>query len=184
MPFSPVELLRNMRERGDLTQDETASWVASANAGSGATTAARRGVIEERIGRLAEELREVLTIASVEGEDFTAEVVARVQAVDARRLVRQLSRELAQQHRLVGAIGQQRVGQQRLSLFRFQHNLFQKYLYNNLNPVDRAYFHEDVGTVLEELYGDHADAIAVQLAWHFTEADLPEKARPLSRQRW
>ncbi|MCB0122893.1 MAG: hypothetical protein KDE58_11650, partial [Caldilineaceae bacterium] len=31
--------------------------------------------------------------------------------------------------------------------------------------------------MLEELYGDQADAIAVQLAWHFDEADLPEKAR-------
>nr|HMN31420.1 tetratricopeptide repeat protein [Caldilineaceae bacterium] len=135
------------------------------------------GVIEERIGRLAQELRDLLTIASVEGEDFTAEVVARVQAVDVRGLVRQLSRELAQQHRLVSAVGRQRVGQQHLSLFRFHHNLFQKYLYSNLNPVERAYFHEDVGMVLEELYGDEADAIAVQLAWHFSEADLPEKAR-------
>ncbi|MCB0187525.1 MAG: AAA family ATPase, partial [Caldilineaceae bacterium] len=173
-----VELLRDLRERGDLTQDETATWVAAPTLDWGLLPPRVEGVIEERIGRLAEELCEALTIASIEGEDFTAEVVARVQDVDARGLVRQLSRELAQQHRLVGAIGQQRVGQRRLSLFRFQHNLFQKYLYNNLNPVERAYFHEDVGTVLEELYGVDADAIAVRLAWHFTEADLPEKARP------
>lgn len=172
-----VELLRTLQERGDLTQDETASWVAAPTLDWGQLPPRVEGVIEERIGRLAAELREALTTASVEGENFTAEVVARVQDVDARGLVRQLSRELAQQHRLVGAIGQQRVGQQRLSLFRFQHNLFRKYLYNNLNPVDRAYFHEDVGTVLEELYSDNADAIAVQLAWHFSEADLPEKAR-------
>ncbi len=172
-----VELLRNLRERGDLTQDETATWVAAPTLDWGVLPPRVEGVIEERIGRLTEELREALTIASIEGEDFTAEVVARVQDVDARGLVRQLSRELAQQHRLVGAIGQQRVGQQRLSLFRFQHNLFQKYLYNNLNPVERAYFHADVGTVLEELYGDNADAIAVQLAWHFSEADIPEQAQ-------
>jgi tetratricopeptide (TPR) repeat protein len=121
-------------------------------------------------------LRELLTVASIEGEDFTAEVVARVQDVDARGLVRQLSRELAQQHRLVGAIGRQQVGQQRLSLFRFRHNLFQKYLYNNLDAANRAFFHEDVGMVLEELYGENADAIAVQLAWHFSNANVPEKA--------
>lgn len=172
-----VELLRNLRERGDLTQDETATWVAAPTLDWELLPPRVEGVIEERIGRLATALREALTIASIEGEDFTAEVVARVQDVDVRGLVRQLSRELAQQHRLVGAIGQQRVGQQRLSLFRFQHNLFQKYLYNNLNPVERAYFHADVGIVLEELYGDNADAIAVQLAWHFSEADIPEKAQ-------
>ena len=32
---------------------------------------------KERIGRLADELQEILTVASVEGEDFTAQVVAR-----------------------------------------------------------------------------------------------------------
>lgn len=172
-----VELLRDMQERGDLTRDAAGRWVVGPSLDWGALPPRVEGVIEERIGRLAEELREMLTVASIEGEDFTAEVVARVQDVDARGLVRQLSRELAQQHRLVGALGRQRVGQQRLSLFRFQHNLFQRYLYNTLNAVDRAYFHEDVGTVLEELYGDHADSIAVQLVYHFTEADLPEKAR-------
>jgi len=176
-PLFAVELLRTMQERGDLSQDETGRWREEPTLDWGQLPPRVEGVIEERINRLAEELREMLTVASIEGEDFTAEVVARVQQVDARGLIRQLSRELAQQHRLVGAVGSQRIGRQRLSRFRFQHNLFQKYLYNHLNPVERAYFHEDVGAVLEELYGDDLDAIAVQLAWHFTEADVPEKAR-------
>jgi predicted ATPase len=51
--------------------------------------------------------------------------------------------------------------------------------------VERAYLHEDVGNVLEELYGGQADdsgaiapiaAVAVQLAWHFEEAGITEKA--------
>lgn len=172
-----VELLRTMQDRGDLTQDATGRWQEEPTLDWTQLPPRVEGVIEERIARLAEELREMLTVASIEGEDFTAEVVARVQQVDARGLIRQLSRELEQQHRLVGAVGSQRIGRQRLSRFRFQHNLFQKYLYNHLNPVERAYFHEDVGAVLEELYADNTDAIAVQLAWHFSEADVPEKAR-------
>lgn len=173
-----VELLRALQERGNLTRDDSGKWVEGAQLDWGALPPRVEGVIEERIGRLAEELREVLTIASIEGEDFTAEVVAQIQQVEVRGLIRQLSRELAQQHRLVGAIGRQQVGQQQLSIFRFQHNLFQKYLYDTLNPVERAYFHQDVGTALEGLYGEGAETIAVQLAWHFSEADLPEKARP------
>lgn len=36
------------------------------------------GIIEVRMGRLALPLRQLLQAASVEGEEFTAEVVARV----------------------------------------------------------------------------------------------------------
>jgi len=175
-PLFIIELLRNMRERRDLVQDEEGRWIEGSALDWGELPARVEGVIEERIGRLEEELQEMLTIASVEGEAFTAEVVARVQAVDERGLIRRLSRELDRQHHLVGAQGVQRLGRQRLSLYRFQHNLFQKYLYNSLDEVERSYLHEDVGNVLEELYGDQAEEIAVQLARHFQEAGMAEKA--------
>ena len=57
--------------------------------------------------------------------------------------------------------------------------MFQKYLYDRLDPVERSYLHEDVGAVLENFYGDQAQeatAIAVQLARHYQEANIPEKA--------
>jgi tetratricopeptide (TPR) repeat protein len=61
-------------------------------------------------------------------------------------------------------------------MYRFGHNLFQKYLYNNLDEVEQAYLHEGVGNALEALYGDQAEAVAVQLARHFQEAGIAEKA--------
>jgi adenylate cyclase len=173
-----VELLRDMQERGDVMRDEEGRWIAGPSLNWGALPVRVEGVIEERIGRLAVDLREALTVASVEGESFTAEVVAAVQDVSARDLVRQLSRELEKRHRLVQAQGVQRLatGRQRLSRYAFQHNLFQRYLYNDLDEVERSILHEDVGYVLEALYGDDLDEITVQLAWHFVEAGLPEKA--------
>jgi oligopeptide transport system substrate-binding protein len=132
-------------------------------------------VIGERIGRLAEPAREALRVASVEGEGFTAEVVARVLGADEREMVRQLSR-LDREHRLVSAQGMRRVGSQRLSVYRFRHTLFQRYVYNGLGEGERAYLHEDVGTALEALYGEGAEEIAVQLARHFQEAGIAEKA--------
>jgi tetratricopeptide (TPR) repeat protein len=44
--------------------------------------------------------------------------------------------------------------------------------------VERVYLHENVGNVLEEYYGDQGNGIAVQLAWHFREAGIVEKAIP------
>ena len=175
-PLFTIELLRAMQERGDLVHHQSGCWV-EGPALDWATFPARvEGVIEERIGRLQKDLREALTVGSVEGERFTAEVVARVQTANARQLIRQLSGELEKQHRLVSARGIQHLAGQRLSEYQFQHNLFQSYLYNELAEAERAYLHEDVGLVLEALYGDQADEIAVQLARHFVEAGIQDKA--------
>jgi adenylate cyclase len=172
-----IELLRDLQYRGDIVKDSDGYWVEGPELEWSVLPARVEGVIEERIGRLGEELREALTVASTEGEDFTAEVVARVQSLDVRRFVRNLSGELEKKHRLVIAQGLRRMDSQNLSLYRFQHNLFQRYLYNQLDEAERAYLHGDVGSVLEELYGDQVDEIAVQLARHFQEAGNSVKAR-------
>jgi predicted ATPase len=175
-PLFTVEILRDMQDRGDLVRDEAGVWHETATIDWQTLPPKVEGVIEQRINRLEKELQTVLTIASVEGESFTAEVIARVQSLDERQLVQRLSRELDKQHRLVAAEALERLGQQRLSLYRFRHQLFQHYLYNNLADTERAYLHEDVGTVLEALYGEETARIAVQLAHHFERAGVTDKA--------
>jgi len=178
-PLFTVELLRNLQERGDLVQDEQGRWIESGSLDWESLPKRVEGVIQERIGRLQKELRQILTVGSVQGEDFTAEVIASVQQAEARDLVRRLGSELERQHKLVLSQGIQRLdlSGQRLSRFRFQHNLFRTYLYNELNESERTYLHEDVGNALETLYGDQADEVAVQLSLHFEIAGLNEKAR-------
>ncbi|TEU18704.1 MAG: hypothetical protein E3J21_05315 [Anaerolineales bacterium] len=177
-PLSTVELLRDMQERGGLVQDGEGRWVEGPALDWESLPARVEAVIAERMGRLAEPAREALRVASVEGEAFTAEVVARVLAADEREMVRWLSK-LDREHHLVSAQGIQRVDSQRLSVYRFRHILFQRYLYNSLDRVERVYLHETVGTALEALYGEGAEeiaAVAVQLARHFQEGGIPEKA--------
>jgi tetratricopeptide (TPR) repeat protein len=99
-----------------------------------------------------------------------------VRSMGTRELVRRLSGELQKEHRLVRARGLRHLEARRLALYRFQHHLFQKYLYNGMDAVERAYLHEDVGTVLEALYGGQTDEVAVQLARHFLEAGVTDKA--------
>lgn len=176
-PLFTIELLRNMQERGDLVRDSRGRWIENSVLDWETLPARVEGVIEERIGRLEAELRAVLTAASVEGEDFTAEVVARTEGLLEGDLVRQLSRELERRHRLVAARGIRRIKGKRLSLYRFEHNLFHKYLYGELDEASRAYLHEEVGLVLEELFGEQVDEIAIHLAHHFSRAGLPGKAR-------
>ena len=190
-PLFTVELLRGMQERGDLVHDPEGRW-AEGPALDWETLPARvEAVIAERMGRLPEPLQEALRVASVEGEVFTAEVVAQIQAADEQEIIRRLSGELSRQHRLVAAQSLQRVGSQRLSYYRFRHFLFQKYLYNRLDPVERAHLHEAVGNQLEALYREQVAAGealelgaqfpsvaegAVQLARHFQTAGILDKA--------
>ncbi|MGD9049254.1 MAG: hypothetical protein PVF77_14445, partial [Anaerolineae bacterium] len=178
-PLFTVELLRGMQEREELVRDTDGRWVAGRDLDWRMLPVRVEAVIAERIGRLPQRLRDILTVASVEGETFTAEVLATVEAVDVGGTIRCLGDTLDSKHRLVSAQGVSRVDGQNLSRYRFRHILFQKHLYNSLDPVQRVYLHQAVGTALEMLYGERsleAEAATPQLARHFREAGIAEKA--------
>lgn len=175
-PLFTVELLRDMQERGDLVKDKTGAWTIGPSLDWDVLPARVEGAIEARIGRLEEELRDILTVAAVEGEAFTAQVVARVQEVQERRLLRILSRELQKRYKLVQEDQTEHVGRQVISRYRFVHHLFQRYLYNDLSAAERQLLHGEIGMILEALYESKSDEIVVQLARHFDEAGDSERA--------
>jgi oligopeptide transport system substrate-binding protein len=175
-PLFTIELLRAMQERGDLIHDEQGRWIEGPALDWGTMPARVEGVIEERVGRLETELREILSVASVEGEDFTAQVIAQVQEIGERHLLRELSQELEKRHRLVRVGGELKVGRHHLSRYQFAHTLIQRYLYNELSPGERRLLHREIASVLEELYEGREGEITVQLARHYTEAGEAEKA--------
>jgi DNA-binding SARP family transcriptional activator/predicted ATPase len=173
-----VETLREMRERGDLVRDGAGWWIEGLAVDWASLPARCEGVIGERIERLPAALREALKVASVEGETFTAEVVARVRGAGELAVVAQLSDQLARRHRLVVSEGSQPVcpGGRRASRYRFRHIMFQEYIYSNLDEAERVYLHEAVGTALEQVYAGQAEPIAVQLARHYDIAGRMDKA--------
>jgi DNA-binding SARP family transcriptional activator len=177
-PLFTIELLRGMQERGELRRNENGQWIEEETLNWEILPARVEAVIAERIGRLDQPLRSILRVASIEGEQFSAEVVARVLGHEERRVLVHLDSDLERKHRLVRAQSIERKGDVLFSKYRFQHNLFQNYLYNNLNEIERVRLHEQVGTTLEELYQKREDvpAIATQLARHFTEAQVTNKA--------
>lgn len=175
-PLFTIELLRALEVSGDLYRDSASRWIINPALNWDQLPARVEGVIEERLSRLDDDLREILKVASVEGEAFTAEVVAQVLRRPPREVVDDLSHRLDRKHRLVFAQGTQRSGEQRVSLYRFRHSLFQRHLYQWLDLVERAYLHEEIGRVLEQLHAENLEAISVPLAWHFGEAGVAQKA--------
>ncbi|MCL7454280.1 MAG: AAA family ATPase [Anaerolineae bacterium] len=177
-PLFTSELLRGLQERGDLVKDKARRWVEGPALDWETLPARVEAVIAERISRLDQPLQAALQVACVEGETFTAEVLARVRATGELAMLEALSGELDRRHRLIRAQSIQRLGGRLVSSYRFQHILTQKYLYSTLDEVQRVHLHEQVGTALEELYGaqEQLAAIAVQLALHFQKAKQTAKA--------
>jgi tetratricopeptide (TPR) repeat protein len=171
-----TELLRDMQERGDLAKDEAGRWVTGRSLDWAALPKKIEGVIEERIARISSDVQELLTIASVEGETFTVQVISRLKQLDERQLLRTLTQELDRQHRLVSEAGIERFGTTRISQFRFRHQMFQRYFYGTLGESERELLHEDVAGVLEVLYAGRTDKVAVQLAHHYDLARRDDRA--------
>lgn len=178
-PLFTIELLRSLQERGELVQDEHGCWTEGKTFSWDKLPTKVEAVISERVGRLPPDLYRALEVASVEGEEFTAEVVARVAAVDEGYLVQQLSEQLDRKHHLVAAGHPRRLNGQRISPYQFRHQLFQTYLYESLDDVERTYYHEQVGGTLESFYQGHPEEMKenlFKLARHFQEAEMPQKA--------
>jgi tetratricopeptide (TPR) repeat protein len=175
-PLFTIEVLRDMQERGALVHDDQGHWIEGALLDWDDLPDRVEGAIEERIGRLKEEQRNILSVASVEGQAFTAQVVARAQDIHEQRLLRVLSQELEKRHRLVQEQEEVRIGHLFLSRYQFAHALFQQYLYNELGAGERRVLHGQIAMLLEELYQGHTEQIAVRLARHYTEAGQGAKA--------
>ncbi len=182
-PLFTVELLDDLQAGGVLIKDETGHWIEAAGANWRQLPTRVEAVIAERIGRLPEAQQILLRIAGVEGEEFTAEVVAHIQEEEPQTIIQTLSNVLGKRHQLVQSTRLQflEAGGRRLSHYRFRHNLFQKHLYNQLDEPERLHLHQAVGSTLEKLYqtpGANVETADIwpRLAYHFEAAGLLEKA--------
>ena len=171
-----IELLKEMRERGDLQKDTDGFWYKKRGFSWDKLPTRIEGVIETRLDRLDSEELQLLRTASVEGEVFTGEVLANIHDRNPADVISQLSRTLSDQHELIHAEGFQSLNEQGISRYRFRHALFQIYLYSELDEAERVYLHRAVGNALEGIYGKKAEDISIQLSHHFAESRDYEKA--------
>jgi predicted ATPase/DNA-binding SARP family transcriptional activator len=165
-----IELLRGVHERGDLIRDATGRLIARPTLDLNRLPARVDAVIAERVDRLEASDRELLRLASVQGEEFSAEVVAHILGLDEPEVQRRLSDRLDRQHVFVRSSGTSLVGGLQLCRYRFRHFLIQRYLYYSLDAAERAYWNERMCEALETLHGEQTEVAAVQLARHAQEA--------------
>lgn len=175
-PLFVVEILHFLQERGDLAKNAQGEWSVPGQLDFSRLPDSVLAVIRERIAGLSEDLKDILTCGSVEGEEFTAEMIGRVRQVEELQLAKKLSDELDKQRHLVTSKGEIRFNQKRFHIYRFMHALFRQQIYGGLDNWQRQLLHRSVGDALELLYGEESSRIAAQLARHFHEALEDQKA--------
>jgi DNA-binding SARP family transcriptional activator len=179
-PLFTVELLRSFEREGVLLQDECGRWVETARLDWERWPPQVEAVIAGHLAGLRGEDRALLQTASVQGEQFAAEVAARVLGWDEEAAVRRLSGPLSGPHRLVQAERLERLPSsgQRVSHYRFRHSLVQRSAYGSLDAVERARLHEATGRALEAIYagGERPGTLALEMARHYEAAGMALEA--------
>jgi DNA-binding SARP family transcriptional activator len=175
-PLFTIELLRSMEAEGTLVKDEEERWIPGQPLKWGDLPPRVEAAIGGRILRLSLSDQELLSVAAVEGERFTAEVIGMVRERSLNSVISKLSGPLQRVHRLVEAEGVKRTKDGQLSRYRFRHHLIQEYLYNQIDPVELVHLHEGVSQALEALHQNQREEVVVRLTRHYRKAGKPEAA--------
>ncbi|MBS3920643.1 MAG: tetratricopeptide repeat protein [Deltaproteobacteria bacterium] len=176
-PLFLKELLENMYELGEIAEVDEHWQLNKDIKYPGHLPERVEAVIQQRVGRLTEDLKRLLTTASVEGEDFTAQVLAKLQDLEEDKILEKLVDGLGRIHQLVDEKGEKIIEKDViLSFFHFRYRLIQEHLYRTIGESQRRLMHRKVAECLESLYGDNIEAISAQLARHFELAYIYKKA--------
>jgi hypothetical protein len=178
-PLFTIELLRGMQLKEHIYRNPQGQWVEASHLNWDGLPVRVEAAIAERISHLSADQQELLRVACVEGEQFTAEIIARVLGLEVRPVLRALSQEIGGQHRLVAAQSCKQVAGHTFSQYRFRHFLYQKYLYQHLDAVEKTHLHARIGQALEAVYaGELPDdpMVTQQLARHYDLAGEADKA--------
>src|SRR5205823_10620416 len=123
--------------------------------------------IQQRTERLGESARQVLLLAAVAGRRFDFAVLQHVLRHDEQQLL-ELFKQL---------IAAQLVVEESADRFAFRHALTRQAIYTNLLVRERKTLHHTIAETMERMFASVPDAHLADLAYHFFEAGVWEKAR-------
>ena len=174
-----IELIKDLQERGYLKQDKDHQWCVADSISWDSLPLKTEAIIAERISRLLPDQRLLLKAAAIQGETFTADVVAKLLNWPLQKVIYSFSRRLARTCHLIRAERRKQIGTKALSYYKFRHNLFQQFIYHRLDPVERSFLHLQTANILEAFYleaGIEKESGAAILAYHFEAAQAIKKA--------
>jgi ABC-type transport system substrate-binding protein/serine/threonine protein kinase len=168
-PFFTKELVRSLVESGGIAKDDTGAWTFSKEAeiSADALPATIQQAVEKRIERLPQELRDLLSVASVLGKTFDSKDLETI-AEDDRDLddaIDQLVRE--------GILEEER--ESRGDRLTFSSGIVRDALYAGLSRRKRRSLHRKYAELVETRNAGRLERVYPELVHHFSQADVPEK---------
>ncbi|KAA3600855.1 MAG: hypothetical protein DWQ06_08515 [Calditrichaeota bacterium] len=123
------------------------------------------GIVEERFQRLSEDLQEVLQVASVQGSDFSLELIGTL-LEENHLILNDKINDLQQKYSLI--LKSEAVYERLTKIYNFTHNLVQKYIYYQMNEDFRLELHNALAETLESFFeGDEIYKVAKSYSYHF-----------------
>ncbi len=168
-PFFTKELIRSLTESGGIAKDDTGAWSFSTEAeiSADALPATIQQAVEKRIERLPEELRDLLSVASVLGKTFDSKDLETL-ADEAKDLDDQIDRLVRE-----GILEEER--ESRGDRLTFSSGIVRDVLYGTLSRRKRRSLHRKYAELIEKRYAGRLERIYPELVHHFAQADVPEK---------
>jgi class 3 adenylate cyclase/tetratricopeptide (TPR) repeat protein len=169
-PLFIEEVVRTLLETKALVRDpRDGNWVLTADVESIRIPATIQDLISARVDRLPENVKFVLTVASVIGKAFLYKVL---RAITERSL--ELDEDLANLLKQ-GFIGEHARDPELEYIF--QHAVIQEVTYDCILRARRRQMHQKVAEALELLFADNLDEMSGALAYHFGRAEIWERAQ-------
>ena len=129
-----------------------------------------RDLIELQVDALPPEDQQLLETASVAGVTFPVSLIARVLGKE-REAIEQQCRQLAEKEQLLNYCGiRKRPNGNTSELYAFNHSLYQNFIYDHISEAKRRSLHRKIADLLEQVFNEATDQVAVELALHFERA--------------
>ena len=168
-PFFTRELVRSLVESGGIEKDDTGAWSFSAEAEISAESlpATIQQAVEKRIERLPQELRDLLSVASVLGKSFDSKDLESL-AEGVRNLDDDVDRLLRE-----GMLEEDR--ESRGDRLTFSSGVVRDVLYAALSRRKRRSLHRQYAELVEKRNAGRLERVYPELVHHFSQADEAEK---------
>ncbi|MFN2531527.1 MAG: ABC transporter substrate-binding protein [Pyrinomonadaceae bacterium] len=167
-PFFTKELVRSLLDSGGISKDQTGAWSlgAATDLSTGELPATIQQAVERRIEGLPEELREILSIASVVGKAFDFRDLETLAGTkDVEDAIDRLIEE--------GLLEEER--ESRGDRLTFSSRVVRDVLYGALSRRKRRSLHRKYAEEIEKRHGGRLERIYPQLVHHFSQGDVPDK---------
>lgn len=174
-PLFATELCRLLKQSG-AAHDVKGEWRLARAVEDLEVPRSAEAVLETRIERLKPEEIRILQYASVEGNDFSSDVLAALLEQDELEILDALDR-IERSYGLVCATGDTELPNGELTTtYSFRHALVQTVLYRQVVGKRRMLLHRKAGEVIETLFAPRVEAVAGKIARHYHRGRLKDRA--------